>query len=70
MVELRKILRTREAEFAKNLTIKLAEYAKGRKLNRSDLEVVDQVVADSASDGYRFKSLLLRMLMSKLMLER
>ena len=42
---LRKILRSREDKFARSLTIKLAEYAKGRELNRRDLEIVDQVVA-------------------------
>ena len=70
IAELRKILRSREDEFANGLTIKLAEYAKGRKLNRRDLEIVDQVVAEAKSDEYRFKSLLAQMLTSKLMRER
>lgn len=70
VAELRKILRTREREFAKNLTIKLAEYAKGRRLNRRDIELVDQFVAEAGKDGYRFKSLLLQLLKSKLMRDR
>ncbi|NNE94249.1 MAG: DUF1592 domain-containing protein, partial [Verrucomicrobiales bacterium] len=70
VAELRKILRSREEDFAKSLTAKLAEYAKGRELNRSDLEIVDQVVAEAAKADYRFKTLLRKMLMSKLMLER
>lgn len=70
VAELRKILRTREADFARSLTIKLAEYAKGRELNRRDLEMVDQVVAKAAKDEYRFQSLLLEMLKSKLMRDR
>lgn len=70
VVDLRKILRTREDEFAKSLTIKLAEYAKGRKLNRRDLEIVDQVVARARKDAYRFRSLLVLLLKSKLMLDR
>lgn len=70
VAELRKILRTREGDFAKSLTIKLAEYAKGRELNRSDLEIVDQVVAEAAKEEFRFKSLLRRLLMSRLILDR
>ena len=68
--ELRKILRSREKDFAKSLTIKMAEYAKGRKLNRRDLEIVDQVVAEAEKEEFRFRSLLLRMLHSKLMFNR
>ena len=70
VADLRKILRTRECEFARSLTIKLAEYAKGRRLNRRDLELVDQVVVEAKEDGYRFKSLLRRVLMSKLIRDR
>jgi hypothetical protein len=70
VAELRQILRAREDEFAKSLTIKLAEYAKGRKLNRRDLEMVDQVAARAKTDEYRFKSLLRHLLMSKLMRDR
>ena len=69
--ELRRILRSREGDaFAKNLIVKLAEYAKGRRLNRRDLEIVDQVAAKSKADEYRFKSLLRHLLQSKLMRER
>ena len=70
VVELRQILRTREGDFAKSLTIKLAEYAKGRRLNRRDHELVDQIVAESTKDDYRFKSLLRRLLLSDLMRDR
>lgn len=70
VAELRKLLRTREHEFAKSLTIKLAEYAKGRKLNRRDHELVDQVVAEAKKDNYRFQSLLRLLLKSKLMRDR
>lgn len=70
VAELRKILRTREGEFAKSLTIKLTEYAKGRRLNRRDHELVDQVVAEAKKDEYRFQSLLRRLLLSKLMRDR
>ena len=70
VAELRKVLRGREHEFAKSLTIKLAEYAKGRQLSRRDLAIVDEIVADAKADEYRFKSLLRRILMSRLMLDR
>ena len=70
IAELRKILRSQEHIFTKGLVTKLAEYGKGRKLNRRDLEIVDQVVAQSREEGYRFKSLLWYLMMSKLMRER
>jgi hypothetical protein len=70
VAELRQILRNRESEFAKSLAIKLAEYAKGRRLNRRDHELVDQIVVEARKDDYRFKSLLRRLLLSKLMRDR
>ena len=70
VAELRKILRSQEDQFAKSLIVKLAEYAKGRKLNRRDLETVDQLMAESKADEYRFQSLLRRLLMSKLVRAR
>lgn len=70
LVELRKILRSQEHEFARGLTIKLAEYAKGRKLNRRDLEIVDQVITKAKAENYRFKSLMWYLLTSQLMKER
>ncbi|MEM7600348.1 MAG: DUF1592 domain-containing protein [Verrucomicrobiota bacterium] len=68
--QLRKLLRTREREFAKSLTIKLAEYAKGRTLNRRDLETVDRMVAEAEGEGYRFQSMLRQLLMSELLRHR
>ena len=70
VAELRRILRSREDQFAKSLIIKLAEYAKGRRLNRRDLEIVDQVAAKSNTDEYRFQSTLRHLLMSNLMRDR
>lgn len=70
VAELRRILRTREGDFARSLTIKLAEYAKGRKLNRRDHELVDQITTKAKMDEYRFKSLLRHLLLSRLMLGR
>ena len=70
IVDLRKLLRSREGEFAKSLTIKVAEYAKGRKLNRRDLDLVDQITQESAGKGYRFRDLLIKILNSELMMTR
>lgn len=70
VAELRKILRTREHQFAESLTIKLADYAKGRRLNRRDKDLVESVVNDAKKDSYRFQSLLKHLLLSDLMLER
>lgn len=70
IADLRQILRTREDAFAKSLLIKLAEYAKGRRLNRRDLEIVNQVAARAKTNEYRFKSLLQQLLLSDLMRNR
>lgn len=70
VTELRQILRSREDQFAKSLIVKLAEYAKGRRLNRRDLDLVDQVAAKSETDEYRFQSMLRHLLMSNLMSDR
>ncbi|WP_197168321.1 DUF1592 domain-containing protein [Neorhodopirellula pilleata] len=70
VTELRQILRSREDQFARNLIVKLAEYAKGRRLNRRDLELVNQVAAKSGKDEYRFKLMLRHLLMSNLMRDR
>lgn len=70
VAQLRRLLRTREGEFARNLTIKIAEYAKGRRLNRRDMEIVEKVVADAKKDDYRFQTLLRQLLLSRLMRDR
>ncbi|WP_286762941.1 MULTISPECIES: DUF1592 domain-containing protein [Rhodopirellula] len=70
VTELRQILRSQEDQFAKSLIIKLAEYAKGRRLNRRDLDLVDQLAAKSKRDDYRFQSLLRHLLLSDLMRDR
>ncbi|QDT62528.1 Planctomycete cytochrome C [Stieleria bergensis] len=70
VTELRKLLRTQQDPFAKSLIIKLAEYAKGRRLNRRDLEIVDQVAAKSKQDEHRFQSMLRHLLASELLLHR
>ena len=68
--DLRKILRESEEQFCRNLARKIAEYAKGRKLNRSDYALVDEIVKNAESHDYRFKSILNELLMSDLMLQR
>lgn len=50
--------------------IELTEYAKGRRLNRRDLEIVDQVAMKSKADEYRLQSMLRHLLTSKLLLPR
>lgn len=68
--QLRQLLRQNERNFARSLIIKLAEYAKGRQLNRNDLEFVDELVEQSASKEFRFKDLLSDLSSSKLMFNR
>jgi len=65
--QLKSILVDNEKHFAKSLTIKLTEYAKGRKLNVKDLELVDEIIEKAAKEEYRFQSLLAEVLKSDLM---
>lgn len=67
---LRKILRSNEKQFAINLLEKIAEYAKGRKLNGKDLIIVEQLVEESSQSNYRFKTLFEAFMLSDLMLNR
>jgi hypothetical protein len=55
---LKKVLTSRQDEFARNLVAKLLEYALGRVLEASDDLAVRNVLAAMKRDGYRFSSLI------------
>ena len=64
-----KVLLKNNHIIARNLVVKLAEYAKGRKLNLADLRTVDQIVKNSAKSNYTFRTMLGYMLESDLMMK-
>ena len=65
--DFKKVLLDNNHIIARNLVIKLAEYAKGRKLQLTDLKTVDDIIRESSEDDYAFRSMLGRMLKSDLM---
>jgi len=67
--DFKKVLLKNNHIIARNLVVKLAEYAKGRKLNLTDLRTVDEVVKASAKNDYAFRSMLGNMLKSDLMMK-
>lgn len=67
---LREALLGHKNTFTYNFIVKLAEYAKGRKLNRNDHEVVKQVASKAIEHDYQFMYIMGDILMSDLMLNR
>jgi len=63
--ELKQVLKTDSALFARNFTEKLLTYALGRGLERSDRAVVDEVAREIARDGYRFVTLVSQIVNSR-----
>jgi len=66
----KKALLRQKKSFVYNFTVKLTEYAKGRKLNQNDHDLVKELVKDAEGYNYRFKELFAAVLMSDLMLYR
>ncbi|MDB9742067.1 DUF1585 domain-containing protein, partial [Akkermansiaceae bacterium] len=68
---LRKALMNDKDVFTYNFIIKLAEYAKGRKLNRADKDIV-KVIAQKAKYKYNYKlmNIMAELLVSDLMTHR
>ena len=53
--------------FARNLIIRIAEYAKGRDLVASDYSVVESLLEDAAQNEFRFRDMIVAMANSDLM---
>lgn len=70
VTQLKQILSKDIRPFARNLTIRLAEYAKGRKLVASDYSTVEQLVEQAAKNDFKFKDLIVAIATSDLMTER
>ena len=55
---LKRILASDVRPFARNLIVRIAEYAKGRKLVASDYPAVEGILNDSEKDGFALKSIV------------
>ncbi|MEO1529601.1 MAG: DUF1592 domain-containing protein [Planctomycetota bacterium] len=53
--------------FARNLIIKIAEYAKGRKLVAADYPVVESILKSTENDGFKLKHMVYQIATSELM---
>lgn len=68
--ELKEILVDDLRPFTRNLVIRIAEYAKGRKLIAADYPAVEEILSASEADGYRLQDIVKRIATSKLMAQR
>ncbi len=68
--DLKKIMLNDIRPFARSLTFKIAEYAKGRELTVADFSALEEIVDSSAVGDFRLKDLVLKIATSKLMTER
>ena len=67
---LREALMERKDVFTYNFIVKIAEYGKGRKLNRKDHEIVKVIALRAKDYDYAFMNILGEILTSDLMLNR
>ncbi len=70
VTELKQILSTDIRPFARNLIIRIAEYAKGRTLVAADYATVESIVNETESNDYRLKDVVIAIATSELMTHR
>lgn len=70
VTELKRILASNIRPFARNLVIRIAEYAKGRKLVAADYATVESILSESADGDYKLNDLVRRIATSDLMTTR
>ena len=70
VTELKRILSSDIRPFARNLIIRIAEYAKGRKLVAADYATLESIVDQSAKNDFKFKDIVLMIASSDLMPQR
>lgn len=70
VVELKQILTTDIRPFARNLAIRIAEYAKGRELVASDYEVVTAILDAAEKENFRLRDLVVAITTGRLMTHR
>ena len=56
--------------FARNLTVRIAEYAKGRELAPSDFALVEEIVDQVADTEYALRDIVTRIANGQLLLDR
>ena len=70
VTELQRLLANDTRPFARNLVIRIAEYAKGRELVPADHEFVEQLVDEAEANDFRFRDIVLAIARSRLMTDR
>ncbi|MGB7344050.1 MAG: DUF1592 domain-containing protein [Pirellulaceae bacterium] len=70
ITELKQILANDIRPFARSLVIRIAEYAKGRKLIAADYTTVESILAATEDDGFKLNDLVSMMATSDLMTSR
>ena len=68
--ELKRILVSDIRPFARNLVIRIAEYAKGRKLGAADYAIVESIVNEAGANNYQLKDVVIAIATSELMTHR
>ena len=64
---LKQILLGQLRPFARNLVVRIAEYAKGRKLAASDLKAVEAITDEAAENDFRLQDLIIKIATSDLL---
>jgi hypothetical protein len=70
VTQLKRLLASDVRPFARNLVVRLAEYAKGRELVPADHVFVERLVNEAEANDFRFRDLVLAMACSPLMTDR
>lgn len=70
VVELKRILASDLRPFTRNLLIRIAEYAKGRKLVAKDFATIEAILTSTEKANFRLKDLVTRLATSNLMTHR
>ena len=70
VTELKQILSSDIRPFARNLIIRIAEYAKGRKLVARDYSIVEEILVSTAQDNFKLRDIIQQIASSRLLLER
>ncbi len=67
---LKKLMLAQRRPFARSLVVRIAEYAKGRKLVASDFKTVETILDQAAKDDFRLKDIIRLIAESQLMTMR
>ena len=68
--QLKEIMLTDLRPFARNLTIRIAEYAKGRKLDPTDFITVEEIIGQSAAEDFQLRDIVVRIATGELLRNR